>query len=41
MSLTADNLNGKWIEIKAQQGLIGKVWNGVKELTHLGQSESD
>ncbi len=40
-SLTIESLNDKWSDIKAQQGFIGKVWNGVKELTNLGQSESD
>ncbi len=40
-SLTIENLNAKWSQIEAKQGLIGKAWNGVKEVTNLGQSASD
>lgn len=34
-------LQGRLDEIKSEQGAIGKLWNGFKEITHLGQSESD
>ena len=40
-SITAQNLYEKWSQIQAKQGIIGKTWNGFKELTNLGQSKSD
>ena len=40
-SLTIQNINERWSQIKAEQGIIGKAWNGIKEFTNLGQSESD
>ena len=39
-SLTIQEVNDRWNQIKAQQGFLGKAWNGVKELTHLGKSET-
>ncbi|MBR2069542.1 MAG: hypothetical protein IJ877_07260 [Candidatus Gastranaerophilales bacterium] len=39
-SLSIQSLNDRWSEIKASQGFIGKAWNGIKEFTHLGKSES-
>ncbi len=35
------NLNNRWEEIKAHQGVLGKAWNEFKEATNLGQSVSD
>ena len=34
-------LNKTWSQIQAKQGFIGKTWNGIKEITNLGQSASD
>ena len=39
--LTIKNAEERWSQIKAQQGFIGKAWNGIKEFTNLGKSESD
>lgn len=40
-SLTIKCINDRWSQVKAQQGIIGKAWNEVKELINIGQSESD
>lgn len=34
-------LEQKFQEVKDEQGFFGSLWNGFKELTNLGQSESD
>ncbi|MBQ2983924.1 MAG: hypothetical protein IJD57_03925 [Candidatus Gastranaerophilales bacterium] len=34
-------LEEKLQEVKDEQGFIGKMWNGFKEFTNLGQSSSD
>ena len=40
-SLTVQNVSEKWNQIKASQGIIAKAWNGFKEFTNFGKSESD
>ena len=34
-------LEDKMEDVKDKQGILGKAWNGIKELTTLGVSESD
>ena len=40
-SVAINSISESWSRIKAEQGFIGKVWNGIKEITNLGQSASD
>ena len=39
--LTIKSVDEKWSQIKAQQGFIGKTWNGIKETLNIGKSKSD
>ena len=34
-------LNEKLSQVKNEQGCLGNIWNGIKEVTNLGQSASD
>ena len=34
-------LNERLSQVKDEQGLLGNIWNGIKEITNLGQSASD
>ncbi len=34
-------LNEKLSQVKDEQGCLGNIWNGIKEITNLGQSVSD
>lgn len=41
MSQESQILNEKLDNIENKQGILGKAWNGIKELTTLGVSQSD
>ena len=40
-SLSLRAIDTKWAQVQAEQGFIGKAWNGIKEKLDVGQSASD